>query len=372
MLLQGRFAYLLGGAPPPGLSSDQVLDLIIQLLPVGAARMYGLRRRAGDPYNFYAAVADSLKTFWYDAIAVLRQEINPATTGYKLGEWEAALGLSQTPIALGGNTTLRRLQIVSRLREQGAFTVANIQAILGPLLGYADPSQLKIIEANRGALTTAHTYSPWPSGVVIASGTAASTTVWVADDGSVSDGGVLLSFTVLCNSPELVSVTLTNPDGKIGSYNVGTRGFFSNATSQAYTWPAGTLPAAGFTAYQATLRAAGYFDGMVITGKWTVSISAGAQAGGGNVQVNPITLFVEGGGVRDTAGNSGLGEQMHDWVVQYDPALGSAPNFAAVVAAIARISPADSNPVLCRGTTDGHVTAKCGSTLVGPFVCNTI
>lgn len=369
MPLQGTFVYPLG-IPPTGLSSDQVLDLIIQVLPVGAARLYGLRRKAGDPFSFYAAIADSLKAFWYDGIAILRQEINPATTAYKLGEWEAALGLSQTPIALGGNGTLRRLQIVSKLREQGAFTVSNIQNILAPLLGYANPSQLKIIEANRTALTAAHSYSPWPIGVVIANNTTSTAVAWVADDGSVSDGGVFLSFTILCNSPELVSITLTNPDGHLGTPKPGF-GLAGFQQSQSYTWPAGTLPAVGFNAYQAQLRAPGYFDGMYITGSWKVSISAGSQAGGGNVQVNPISLFVEGGGVRDVAGNSGLGEQMHDWIVQYDASLGSAPNFAAVRAALTRIAPADSNPVLCMSDATGVVTAKCGQNR-GPFVCNTI
>lgn len=369
MPLQGTFAYPLG-VPPSGLSSDQVLDLIIQLLPVGAARLYGLRRKAGDPFSFYAAIADSLKAFWYDGIAILRQEINPATTAYKLGEWEAALGLSQTPIALAGNATLRRLQIISKLREQGAFTVANIQSILGPLLGYANPSQLKIIEANRAALTTLHTYTPWPTGVILSANTSTTKSIWVADDGSVSDGGILLSFTILCNNPELVSVTLTNPDGRIGSA-VPIAGGSGAQKLQTFTWSAGTLPAVGLTAYQAQLRAAGFFDGMYITGNWTVTVSTGAQSGGATVAINPFGLFVEGGGVRDAAGNSGLGEQTHDWIVQYDASLGSAPNFAAVRAAISRISPADSNPVLCMPDATGTVTAKCGQNR-GPFVCNTI
>src|SRR5579859_5316948 len=123
MPLAGQLSFPLGGSPQ-WISFDQAFDLLVQLLPVGAAKLYGLVGKKGDAYNYFAGISDSLKAFCYDYIAQLRSEISPLSAAFKLVDYEAALGLSQTPAALTGITQARRSQIVARLREQGAFTTA--------------------------------------------------------------------------------------------------------------------------------------------------------------------------------------------------------------------------------------------------------
>lgn len=319
MPLQGSLAYPLG-VPPGGLSSDQVCDLILQLLPVGAARLYGLRRRAGDPYNFYAAVADSLKAFWYDGIAILRQEINPATTAYKLGEWEAALGLSQTPIALGGNGTARRAQIISKLREQGAFTVANIKAILGPLLGIS-PANVTVVETNFASVKAAHTYSNGLGMSVAANGTTTQA-VSVQDGGVVTPGAAIVNLTLTTTNPEQLSFSLSAP-------------VVGNAARQtAFAAAAGVLPAGALVGGSAVVRFTGVAGLAFTPGYWLLQVSTGAVA----CTVASWSLLVEGTTARqDTAG-------ARFWFGVYaDPAhLGEtgATNLAAARAAIQRVAPA--------------------------------
>jgi uncharacterized protein YmfQ (DUF2313 family) len=359
MPITGSLAYPLG-VPPSGLSSDQVLDLLVQLLPVGASRWYGIRNKVGDVYNFYAATADALKAFWYDGIAILRGEINPATTAYKLPEWEAALGLSQTPIALSGNTVLRRLQIVSKLREQGAFTVSNIQGIIAPLLGYSSASALAVVEANRAALTAAHTYAN-STGATLGALGSTTQTVYVPDDGGVSDAGLQLRVVLTGSNPEQVSFTLTGPSG--AAPPVAATGNATGTGQAVVTFPAGSLAAGAVTSKSFWLPDASVSPGKYLFGTWSLQVTAGAAG----VTLVSWSLFVEGGGKRDRAGNSGLGEQMHDWGVQVNPNLVNSPNVPAAKAALQRVQPADSNAYFVVGTT-----AKCGPTLYGPFVSNTV
>ena len=338
----------LGGPLPQGVSSDQVFDLLVQLLPTGASKLYGLAQKTGDVYNLFAGIGDTLKTFCIDYIALLRAEISPLTAAIKIPDYENALGLTTTPTALTGTTTQRRAQIISKYREQGAFTVANIQGILAPLLGYTNAAQLAIIEANRAALTAAHTYTN-STGASIGASSSATQTVQVLDDGGVSDAGLQLVVKITCTNPEQLSFALTGPTGASGQASV--------------TWAAGSLPvgAASSTSYQLNdLTSAGKSIFAGIPPKsWTLQVNTGSAA----CTLVTWSLFVEGGGARDGAGNSGLGEQMHDWIVQYSSAIGSAPNLGAARSSVQRIEPADSN-----GTIVQNSTAVPSSALYPPFL----
>jgi lysophospholipase L1-like esterase len=321
MPLASPFAFALGQVPG-GLSTEQALDLLVQLLPDKFAKWTGILARRGDPYNFYAVVADAFKTFIYDGMAQLRLENNPATAGWRLPDYEAALGLSTTPTALTGTPQRRRLQIISKLREQGATTIANIQSIVAPLLGYIDPSQLKVYECNRAALTAAHTYTNGSNAIFTS--TPVTQSVFVSDDGGVSDAGAQLLVTLTATNPELLTLTLTGPSGGAGS-GVATK-----------TWPAGSLPPGNASSVLCRLNFP-EAAGKKIRGEWRLTMSSSSPT-----QVINWSVFVEGGGLRDQNGGSGLGEEMHEWGVFVDPALATAPDLPAVRAALQRIQPADS------------------------------
>lgn len=333
------------------ITADDALDLLIQLLPQGASQLYGLWQKSGDPYQFYAGLADSIKALCYDYIALMRAEINPQTTTYKLGDWETALGIAGTNTALFGSAAQRRLAIISKLREQGAFTPANIRAIIGPLFGYANPTALTLVECNRAALTVAHTYAGAGYSIPNVANNGAAQ-VWVADDGGVSDAGAVLKLNVTCGDPSQLLVSLTSGDRGTGT---------GPAT---VTWPRGSLraSASGLDVRLSTAQIQSIF-GTKITGWWTLNINN--QVGHQNITVNSWSVFVEGGGRRDAAGNSGLGMAMHEWSAVFETGKStSTPDFAGATMALARVSPADSDPDITRGTNDLCDDALC----VAPFI----
>src|SRR6185503_19646634 len=221
MAFSNPFAFPFGTGPE-GISAEEAVDLLIQLLPAGADRLYGLLSRTGDVYNYFAAIADAFKLYCYDMIATLRAEITPITAALKLGDYETAFGLATTLVAQNGTTPQRRTAIISKMRESGAFTPANVRAIVGPLLGYADPSQLVVLEADRTALRSSHQYGG--NDLDILASTTATQTVFVADDAKVSATGPQIIGTMSHPRPDLLSITLTSPDAK------------------SHTWPVGTMP----------------------------------------------------------------------------------------------------------------------------------
>jgi hypothetical protein len=321
----------------------------VQLLPDGFARWTGIQNRRGDVYKFFAAIADALTMFVYDGIAQLKLENNPATAGWRLPDYEAALGLSTTQTALTGTPTARRAQIISKLREQGASTIFNIQSILGPLLGYVDPTQLQVFECNRAALTAAHTYMNGSGAVFISPTTQ---TVYVADDGSVSDAGAQLFITVTATSVADLQLTLTGPASGVG------------AGIASKVWPAGSIPGGNVSGAQFRLNfpeAAGH----KLLGEWALTMSSAASA----VQVISWSLFVEGGGLRDAQGGSGLGEEMHEWGVFVDPVLALAQNIPAVKAAMTRIQPADSVADLLYSVAGAYPDVSSGINSALPDCC---
>jgi subtilisin-like proprotein convertase family protein len=333
-------------------TADDALDLLIQLLPRGASKLYGLWQKSGDPYNFYAGIADALKAFCYDYLALLRAEINPQTATYKLGDFEAALGIAGTHTSLFGTPAARRAAIISKFREQGAFTVSNLRGILGPLLGYADPTQLKIVEADRAALTTAHTYAG-PTFTVANVANNQTSQVFVKDDGGCSDAGAALTINVTCANPAQLQITLTTSNQGAGENG-----------QMSVTWPRGALPAtaSGQSITLYTRQIADIF-GAKITGWWTLNVdnSVGHQS----ITVNSWSVFVEGGSTRDVAGNSGRGMAMHEWSAVFETAKStSTPDFLAATLALARISPAESDADVVRGTTDLCDDPLC----VSPFI----
>lgn len=308
-----------------GLTSDQALDLLVQLFPLGFSKLFGVINRVGDVYNLLAGISDATKQYVYDNIAQIRLEINPATALYKVPDYENALGLSQTSVALSGTTAQRRTQIISKLREQGAFTLDNIRAIIGPLLGYADPSQLVIVETSRSALTTAHTYAN-NAGASIGSNSSTAQSVTVLDDGGVSDAGVKLLVNITCTNPEQLSFTLTGPTGGVGSGQA------------VVTFPAGSMPAGSVTGVTYSLSEHSVSPGKKLLGNWSLQINTGAAA----CTLVSWSLFVEGGGQRDATGASGQGEEIHEWGIFLSPLLMNSPNMPAVLSSLQRIKPGDS------------------------------
>src|SRR5688572_27122784 len=128
---------------------EEVRSWLVSLLPPGVRDHYDLDHRASDVSRFFDALADAAKLFGPDVVDRLRDEVVPHRATEKLVDWEEALALTSTLASGGASLGARRAAILGRLRESGSYTLPNIQAIVGPLLGYLDPTQLSVVETDR-------------------------------------------------------------------------------------------------------------------------------------------------------------------------------------------------------------------------------
>lgn len=319
------------------LDAGDVQQLLIEGFPPGVEDFLDLQ---DDPGKLLLGLAQVLKDHGTDRADQARREATPATCIDQLPEWEGATGLTASDLARFGDTTQRRTQILARLREFGATTLANVRSIVGPLLDYADPSLLAIIEVDRAVLRAAHTRN-W-TGTLNFNVVAGSLTWLVADDAKVSPCGAQVDLTLTHGEIANLGVSLRAPDG---------RDLFPDGTTPGPTAPGiGRGPAVG-----STVRL--YFKGMAgaqIRGTWTLTIFASAGAG----TVTSAGLFVEGFG-RDAKGNDGLGAAKFHWGPMVEPArLGPKADLKAARAAVKRITYATrAGELLLRSSGAGALPA---------------
>src|SRR5579872_5621297 len=336
-------------------SIEQARSALKGAFPPGADLIYDWDNST-DPSELWKltqAVAAFLKYYGFDYADLMRQEVNPLTVVAKLTEWEGALGITQAPASSVNKwIATRQTAILSKLRESGASTLAYIRGVLEPLLGYtgANIGTLQIVETNRAALTTAHTYSN-STGASIGSNSNVSQTVYVSDDGGVSAAGVQVTVTITSTNPEQLSFMLTGPL---------VNGQPSAGSGQAsVSWAAGALPKGSVTSVAFTLYEHATSAGKYITGNWTLQINTGAAT----CTLVSWSLFVEGAGLRDVNGGSGLGGDMFAWCIFADGTKTNAPDLVGARNAIVRIQPGYS-----QGTLIQNTTAKPSSTQYPPFL----
>lgn len=221
-------------------------------------------------------------------VAQLRLELSPLTCGSDtLALWERILELDQTRAALGGNLGVRRLQVLSRLREWGPSTLALVRTCVGGYLQMGDPTVMRIRETPRAALRTAHT-RVWTGTQPILAGALAT---WTVRDGpKVSQAGAQLDLTLdaSVNLAEL-DVELSGPDGVVFTKTGLGRGLAST-----------------LRLYFPTMR------GRPCYGNWRLVLTSVATA----ANLVQADLFVEGWGVNfDWRGvrSDGLGAAIYHW-----------------------------------------------------------
>lgn len=254
----------------------------------------------------------------------LRAEMNPATAVEKLSDWESIFRFASSRIARFGGTPQRQAQVVSKWREFGATAIPIVQAIIGPLLGYADPTQLEIIECSRSGLRALHTYS-WPDGNIPAMGQY-NELVHVADNLEVSAAGAFIRVNLTFPTIENLAISVSSPGFNVVLAITGALGVGS-VTNKQYAFFAPT------------------FAGQDVDGDWTLNIdNNGASTGTVNVSSGIQTdVFVEGIGRVGLTTEEGLGAFIFEWGVVVDPALEgvvSPSDRSAALAALQRIKPA--------------------------------
>lgn len=313
------------------MTTIEVKRLLLGLLPLGYIRWKDFSDDS-DCDEILTAAAEQFALRICNNIDDADANNNPWTLiANGLQAWEIALVLQ------AGNLTTaqRKAAIISKIREHGAFTLANVRALIGPLLGYADPTLLTIVETPRSALTELHTYENLVGATIGASATVAQT-VKVLDDALVGSSGALLAITINAANAENLSVVLTTPlSGAVLTYAAGCLG--SGAVNG--------------TRYLFGAEAAG----VAIIGDWTMAIH---NAGGAPETLTSWSLFVEGIGL-DSQHLEGLGAEIFRWNVLADPTLVSAPDYTAALRKIQRIAPAHSEGKLAIEMSTGCSYAVC-------------
>mgnify|MGYP000237459235 CR=1 FL=1 len=290
-----------------GITAGELRDELQGAFPPGVEEFVDWNDVPGDVLQ---AFAETIAATAVDAAERLRQDINPLTCGVtKLADWESVLKLSTTKTARTGTITQRRRAVISRLREYGPPSIPFIQAILGPLLDYADNSQLVILEGDKAAQNTAHTYA-WTGSVAYNTGNFPTVYFLVRDDASVSAAGCWVDFTITSSNLVGLGVYLTSPTGVAISIQPNWTGSASSSTFRLY-----------FKA----------FAGVPIFGLWQVEFFCSINSG----TVTAVNLFCEGFGRDITKHDGSAGSGKFEWAAVYEPSKsnGSADLDAARAAA---------------------------------------
>jgi hypothetical protein len=286
---------------------DDARRYLLSLLPPGAEQLYDLIP-LGDVFLLFDALGEVFKTYAFDLLNTLRQELFPSSAVQKLPDWETPLGIAKQAPALFGAIAQRQAAVVAKLRESGPCCDPVVQSIMGPLLGYFPTTPVQIVKTDRSALRLAHTYG-FAQDVTLPAGQTTSLSIVVNDGGKVSKAGAQLNLVFSTADLRSYAVTLTAPDGK------------------AKTWTGGwsTTPVTLFAPELA---------GSKIQGAWTLSIINGSAA--------PSTLFA--GGVLFVEGigpNQRTGGAVFEWGVYADPAhvgeSGTPMDVPSILETLARI-----------------------------------
>lgn len=312
------------------ISRDEAKALLVSLLPPGSDQLYDLANTAVIGGTLYG-LAGALKDVLLDRVDQLKLELNPSTMVEKIPDWEAACGLTNTPIAKFGTLDQRRNAVLAVLRTSGSFSYDDIRAIVQPYLLYADPTQIQIVETSRSTLRAANTYS-YTTPETIPPASSRLYGVVVSDDPRVSPGSAHLGLTLTGYVGDVV-FTLSGPDGTQVSF------------------PGGTLPPDTVTAQAFDLCALG-FAGKTIRGVWTLRVQTASAA----LTMTRWSVFVEATGVNyDTAVppnriSQGRGAPIFEFAVVADPALlGNGYDLQGAQRSLTRWQPAHTNGVISNG-----------------------
>lgn len=298
-------------APSAARSSlSDVYARLFDALPRGIDSVLDFTPGTGDFYKYFLA-ASSVVKFGFDLIDLLRQEVAPHTSRYKLPDWERFFGLQGTRTTQLGTVPQRQQQVLGAWRAAAAQSASmqTVQSVFAALFGYNPGTTPQIVEASRGELTMRHQVGIASADVTITNGSTATLTPFVVDDGGVvAKMGAQLSL--YFSGTFVGNVTLTAPSG------------------QSYTWTGlsrSDLP---------VFLAAQSLAGATCAGPWTLSVTN--NSGGTLTLYAASTLLVEG----MQRGQSTAGA-MFDWGVYADPAHlgenGTAPDLAAARRAAQRI-----------------------------------
>jgi len=323
------------------LSAREAIRRLYGYLPPGIVKRLGPDRR-----KMLEALSEALQSNVEQRIDWLRVETNPAQIVRFLPSWQAALDLASTRIATTGNVKQQQAQVVAGIRAcSGNLSIPSLQALLGPFLDYADPAQLVVLEPDRAALRTAHTYSPTTTlPAAIPNVFPPLVCEWtIADDGPVSEAGAQVVVNITGNLEDL-TFTLYGPGG------VNQQVFFDRGELGE-----GAVVAKSFMLYASSNKVR--LDAQSIKGPtrgvWRLICASQGAAG----TLHDASLFVEAHG-RAASGVEGLGKSLFEIAVIADPLLmGPNADIEAASDGLLRNKPAWLGASIVKKTAMGGVSA---------------
>lgn len=326
------FACPLGGDRPKLLTDSEVWGLLTSLLPPGDEQLYNYRDTEDDLFKFWDGLAIAWNELVFSSIDTLRQEATIYNAHQRIDDWANILGLNFGAASPDKSVAVRQTAVVSKLREFGACTKDNIQAAIGPLLGYVDNTTLVLVECSRALLKTLHTYTN-SAGASIGSSSNATQTEYVPDGGNVSNAGAQIVVRLTSTNPEQLSFVLTSPTGS------------------TKTWAAASLPVGSITSTDCYLYAPELAN-VQCQGNWSLRINTGAAT----CTLVQWSIFVEG----ITRGQS-TGGAMFEWGVFADPTLVNSPDYVGAAAALLRLTQGHTKASLLLSITGGYPEVTSGA-----------
>lgn len=304
----------------------QIYDELVSGFPSGFAQSQDLDHADGFGPEL-RAIAALCKQAGIDLVAALRRNATPVRADApRIAEWEETLGLRPRPAA---TLEQRRAAVTARHRERGPCTYALVRAVLGPLLDYANPSQLEILEVDRDVLRGLLTYGA----TGLPSGSPFTANITVVDVAQIGPPGVQLDVILTTTDLAALGVQVTSPDGRIVTKLNFARGPAVLEQIRVY------LPE---------------MAGAQAGGVWKILLNSGVPM----TTFAGLQLFAEGFG-RSSSGSDGLGSVIFEWVVVADPALmGPNADLQAARDALQRINYA---------TRRGTLVVKPTATTYAPY-----
>lgn len=343
--------YLTTALPQPGepkdpsVTSAEAVQLVRGALP--GSTFHDFDDPTSPDAELLAWYGEIFKRFGWDVLDLLARELDPRTAVLKLKDMRATWGVTQDPPALPEQRAL----VIARMREYGGpSSLFGVAAAIGVVLGYADPSQLEIMEISADQLKAALRFDypsymggAVPTGTGFGSSNLILRTPMLLDGGAVWDAGskLFLRFDAVCG--KRIHVRLMGPDGTVVDwepithwqegvshvlYGKGHRHKAMHGTWTLFVWREIGSPAVNLVG---DLGPIGPGSSLYVTG------APAAYVGPAH---DPPTTYPQPAVVPNVVRGAGLGRHKFWWGVFADKTLLSvktAADFGAAIAGLGRL-----------------------------------
>lgn len=205
--------------PDSSVTEEQARELAVAGFPPGILHEFG-SPAAGQTKSPDAQFMDWIGTLFkrwsFDFLDIWSREMDPARANLKLDDWRDLYEIVANPLRRRDLAAL----IIARLREIGVpSSLFGVAASVGTVLGYANPTQLEILEYDANTARNALTYVfPIPSPVAIPLGISFAASVrfespYPYDAGPIWPSGAKVILAFSADVGQAINVRMTGPDG---------------------------------------------------------------------------------------------------------------------------------------------------------------